>query len=81
MDLTPLVAVLTIALFVGGMALWIYAVLHPLLNHAHLRIAFLSLFLFPARPGPVRAAPPMPRYHPIYGDSLKSLQRNDFGRK
>jgi len=50
MDLTPLVAVLTIALFVGGMALWIYAVLHPLLNHAHLGIAFLSLFLFPLVP-------------------------------
>ena len=50
MDLTPLVAVLTIALFVGGMALWIYAVLHPLLNHGHVGIAFLSLFLFPLAP-------------------------------
>jgi hypothetical protein len=32
------------------MALWIYAVLHPLLNHGHLGIAFLSLFLFPLVP-------------------------------
>jgi hypothetical protein len=50
MELTPIVAVLTIALFVGGMALWIYAVLHPLLNHGHLGIAALSLFLFPLVP-------------------------------